>query len=264
MNTLPSRTFAQKYHLKFVFWLILIVFLLLISSNITESDLLAFFQGDSIQQFGVILGKMMKPDWSFFPRIWEPLLETIRMALVGTLVGSVIAVPVAMLSASNVTKPAVVRSITRFISNLIRTLPDLLLAAVFVAIFGFGPFAGILTLIIFSFGQMAKLLYEAIETIDKGPIDALETAGANKVQVIAFAIFPQVLNTFLSNFLYTFEVNIRSSTVIGYVGAGGIGMLLQTVIKMFRYDQAGVIILAILVIVVLIEFLSNYVRSKLT
>lgn len=141
-----------------------------------------------------------------------------------------------------------------------RTIPDLMLAALFVAIVGIGPFAGVLTLAVFSFGMISKLFYEAVETIDPGPLQA---AGANKIQMIVFAVLPQIFNNFISYFLYTLEINVRSSTVLGYLGAGGIGVYLQRSLDSFNYSQTAIIILAILAVVLIIDGLSNYLQEKL-
>ena len=170
---------------------------------------------------------MASPAWDYIDIIWQPLLETIQMALIGTTIGTVLAVPFAIIAARNIVKNKVVRSVIRLILNLVRTLPDLLLAALFVAIVGIGPTAGVWTLAVFSFGMVSKLFYEAIETIDEGPLEALRAAGANKMQIIIFAVLPQILNNFVSYFLYTFEINVRASTILGYLGAGGIGVYLQ-------------------------------------
>ncbi len=147
--------------------------------------------------------------------------------------------------------------------NLVRTLPDLLLAAIMVAIVGIGPSAGVWTLAIFSFGMISKLFYESIETIDDGQLEALRAAGANYFQIIVFAVLPQVIENFISYFLYTFEINVRASTVLGYLGAGGIGMLLQQSLDSFDYSQTAVIIIATLIVVLVIDGLSNYLREKL-
>ncbi|MFT8470057.1 MAG: phosphonate ABC transporter, permease protein PhnE [Oenococcus sp.] len=263
MNVLPKRSNTQRLHVKGILYFFLVIFLLIFSSIITGTQLDQFFNHDSLGQFAVLWQKMFHPYWPYWSYVVGPLLDTIRMALVGTLLGTIIAIPFALLSARNIVSLGWLRGVIRVISNLVRTLPDLLLAAVFTAILGFGPLAGVVTLLIFTFGQMAKLMFEAIETIDQGPLEALEAAGASKLQIIIFAVVPQVLNTFFSNFLYTFEVNVRASTVIGYVGAGGIGQLLQVTINQFRYDETAVIIFVILIVVVLIEFMNNYLREKL-
>ena len=160
-------------------------------------------------------------------------------------------------------KNTIVRGIVRFFLNLVRALPDLLLAALFVAIVGIGPMAGVGALTIFSFGMISKLFYEAIETIDEGPIEALTAAGANSLQTIVFAVIPQVFNQFLSYFLYTLEINVRASTVLGYLGAGGVGLFLSQTLSMFRYDRTAVVILAILVVVVSVDGISNRLREAL-
>lgn len=206
---------------------------------------------------------MSKPDWSYLPSVMTPLIETIQMALVGTFLGGVAAIPAALLSAENIVKNKFVRGLVRLLMNLIRSLPEMLLAALFVAVVGIGALSGVLALAVFSFGMVFKLLYEAIETIDAGPIEALRAAGANSIQNIFFAVVPQVFNQYLSFFLYTLEINVRASTVLGYLGAGGIGLYLNTTLEMFRYDRTAVVILAILLVVVLVDFVSNQLREVL-
>ena len=137
------------------------------------------------------------------------------------------------------------------------------IGAIFVAVVGIGPVAGIFALAVFTFGVVVKLFYEAIETIDEGPLEALQAAGANKTQLIVFAVIPQVFNYFVSYFLYTFEINVRASTVLGYLGAGGIGVYLQRSLDQFAYGQTAIIILGILVVVLIIDGVSNTLRERL-
>lgn len=261
MNVVPTRTFAQKYHLKTVAWLTLFVLLIIWTAQETGVDFVMFFA--NFGQFMVILEKMAAPAWSYTNIVIQPILETIQMALIGTTIGTLIAIPFSVLAARNIVKNKFLRGIIRFILNLVRTLPDLMLAALFVAIVGIGPVAGIFTLSVFSFGMISKLFYEAIETIDDGPLEALQAAGANKTQMVIFAVIPQVFNYFVSYFLYTFEINVRASTVLGYLGAGGIGEFLQRSLNQFAYDQTAVIILAILVVVLIIDGISNTLRERL-
>jgi phosphonate transport system permease protein len=206
---------------------------------------------------------MMHPDWSYVSSIITPIAETIQMALVGTLLGTIIAIPFSLLAARNIVKNVYLRGIIRFFLNLVRALPDLLLAAVFVAIVGIGPMAGVGALTIFSFGMISKLFYEAIETIDEGPIEALTSVAANGIQKIVFAVIPQVMNQFLSFFLYTLEINVRASTVLGYLGAGGVGLYLDQTLSLFRYDRTAIVILAILVVVIVVDGISNRLREAL-
>lgn len=259
MNTsLPKRTFNQEWHVIGFSIFLLMVVLLMISAHATGAG-----QDFSWDQFFDLWIKMSKPDWSYLSSVTKPLIETIQMALVGTFLGGVAAIPAALLSAENIVKNKFVRGLVRLLMNLIRSLPEMLLAALFVAVVGIGALSGVLALAVFSFGMVFKLLYEAIETIDEGPIEALRAAGANSIQIICFAVVPQVFNQYLSFFLYTLEINVRASTVLGYLGAGGIGLYLNTTLEMFRYDRTAVVILAILLVVVLVDFVSNQLREVL-
>lgn len=219
------------------------------------------FSGD---QFMDLVYKMLHPDWSYLPAIITPLLQTIQMALVGTLVGCLLAVPLAFLAYKKIVKNKYIRLAIRLVLNLMRSLPEMLLAALFVAVFGIGAFSGVCALTVFSMGMMFKLLYEAIETIDKGQLEALKAAGATKIQMAIFAIVPQIFKYYLGFFLYTLELNVRASTILGYLGAGGIGLYLNTTLESLRYDRTAVVILAILVVVVLVDFLSNRLREALS
>ncbi|KRL05057.1 phosphonate ABC transporter, permease protein PhnE [Liquorilactobacillus oeni] len=261
MNEIPKRTIIQKYHVRGILITVILSLLLIFSSIMTGVDWSEFFS--NLGQFFALLGRMANPDWQYLNVVVQPIIETIQMALLGTTIGTAVAIPFAFLAARNLVKSLLVRGVTRFVLNLVRTLPDLLLAALFVAIVGIGPTAGVWTLAIFSFGMISKLFYETVETIEKGPIEALRAAGANKIQIIVFAVIPQVINNFISYFLYTFEINVRASTVLGYLGAGGIGVFLQRSLSSFRYDQTAVIIIAILIVVVIIDSLSNTLRERL-
>lgn len=261
MNIISTRTFTQKYHVKTVVWLTLFVLLVIGTAKMTGVDFIMFFA--NFGQFTALLQQMAKPDWQYTSLVVQPILETIQMALIGTTVGTLVAIPFSVLAARNIVKNKFLRGIIRFILNLVRTLPDLMLAALFVAIVGIGPVAGVFTLAIFSFGMISKLFYEAIETIDEGPLEALQAAGANKIQMVVFAVIPQVFNYFVSYFLYTFEINVRASTVLGYLGAGGIGVYLQRSLDQFAYGQTAIIILGILVVVLIIDSVSNTLRERL-
>lgn len=234
---------------------------LLLSIWATDARFGEFFA--NIDQFLEIFKQMLHPDWSYTSYIVKPLLETIKMAILGTTIGAVIAFPYALLISRNIIKNKILTGIFRFILNIIRTIPDLLLGAIFVAIVGIGPVAGIISLAIFTFGMVGKLFYEAVETIDEGPIEALTASGANKFQIIIFAVMPQVLTYFISYTLYAFEINVRASTVLGYIGAGGIGMFLQRSLSLYRYDQTGLIVLVIFVVVLVIDQISNISREAL-
>ncbi|UQS84865.1 phosphonate ABC transporter, permease protein PhnE [Apilactobacillus apisilvae] len=260
-NTIPKRSFMQKFHVKGILWVISLIVLLFLSSAMTGVNLTEFF--NNLNQFADLLVKMSNPDWQYMNIIIQPIIETIQMALLGTTLGAIVAVPFSVIAARNIVKNPFIRGIVRLILNLVRTFPNLLLAALFVAVVGIGPTAGVFTLAIFSFGMVSKLFYETVEAIDDKPLDALKATGANKIQVIIYSVIPQVLNRFIDYFLYTFEINVRSSTVLGYLGAGGIGVYLQRSLSSFMYNQTSVIIITILVVVIVIDGISNILQEKL-
>jgi len=210
-----------------------------------------------------LLKEMVPPDWSYFQVITTAMLDTIRMAIIGTTLGAILAIPLALFAASNVFTSTFLYSPARLILNFIRTIPDLLLAAIFVAIFGIGPLPGILALTFFSIGLVAKLLYESMESIDPGPLEAMTAVGANKVQWIVYGVIPQVKAHFVSYVLYTFEVNVRAAAVLGLVGAGGIGLYYDRTLGFLQYQQTASIIIYTLVVVLLIDYVSTLLREKL-
>lgn len=210
-----------------------------------------------------LLKEMVPPDWSYFQVITTAMLDTIRMAIIGTTLGAILAIPLALFAASNVFTSTFLYGPARLILNFIRTIPDLLLAAIFVAIFGIGPLPGILALTFFSIGLVAKLLYESIESIDPGPLEAMTAVGANKVQWIVYGVIPQLKAHFVSYVLYTFEVNIRAAAVLGLVGAGGIGLYYDRTLGFLQYQQTASIIIYTLVVVLLIDYISTLLREKL-
>jgi phosphonate transport system permease protein len=206
---------------------------------------------------------MFPPNWAALPVLVEPLVQTLQMAVVGTTQGALLAVPLILLAARNVTRRAWIYFAARTVLNLLRTIPELLYAAILVAVVGIGPFAGILALTVFSMAIIGKLTSESLETIDPGPLEALEAAGANRLKLIRYAVVPQILPAFLSYTLFVFEINVRVSFVLGLVGAGGIGQLLLTALNLFRYQSALVIILVTLVAVIIIDTISVRVRQVL-
>lgn len=211
-----------------------------------------------------LLKKIFQPDWSFFPKVINPLLDTIKMSILGTVIGCLLALPIAILSSSNINKNVAVVSVFRFILGLIRTLPTLILAQVCALIFSLGTFAGTVAISIFTFGIVAKMLFESIETIDMGPFEAMEALGANKFQAFWSACVPQILPVYLSHSLYCFEMNIRASAILGYVGAGGLGITINERVGWRDYNGLGMVLLTLFVVVVAIEFFSEHLRKKLS
>lgn len=211
-----------------------------------------------------ILEKLFQPKWDFFPKVINPLIDTIKMSILGTVIGCVSALPIAVLASSNIDHNKVIVSILRFLLGLIRTLPTLVIALVCALIFSLGTFAGTVSIAIFTFGIVAKMLYESIETIDMGPFEAMEALGADKFQAFWSACVPQILPVYLSHCLYCFEMNVRASAILGYVGAGGLGITINERIGWRDYNGLGMVLLTLLVVVVAIEFFSEYLRKKLS
>ena len=208
--------------------------------------------------------KLFHPKWSYFSKVVGPLVDTVKMSILGTLIGCLVGLPVAILASSNINKNAVVVSAFRFILALIRTIPTLVIALVFALIYGLGTFAGTLAIALFTFGIVAKMLYESIEVIDMGPFEAMEALGADKFQAFWSACMPQILPVYLSHSLYCFEMNVRASAILGYVGAGGLGIMINERIGWRDYNGLGMVLLMLFVVVVAIEFLSEYLRKKLS
>jgi len=220
-----------------------------------------------VRKFDKLLDLMVKlfhPKWSFFDKVTRPLVDTIKMSILGTVIGCLLALPVSVLASTNIDKSRVIVSVLRFILALIRTLPTLVIALVCALIFGLGTFAGTLAIAIFTFGIVAKMLYESIETIDMGPFEAMEAMGANKFQAFWSACVPQILPVYLSHSLYCFEMNVRASAILGYVGAGGLGITINERIGWRDYEGLGMVLLTLFVVVVAIEFTSEYLRGKLS
>lgn len=259
LTDLPKK----KFKIWNLVWLIIFIAGFFLSLSDTNAHLSVLLNPTNFGQFSTIFVQMCHPDWSYASTAIPLLIETIKMAVLGTFFGSVVAFIYSLLIARNIVKNHVVTGVLRFIMNIIRTIPDLLLGAIFVAIVGIGPVAGILALSVFTFGVVVKLFYEAIETIDPGPIEAMTSVGANKLQIIHYAVLPQIMTYFISYVLYAFEINVRASTVLGYIGAGGIGLYLQQTLQVFEYDKTGTIIIVIIIVVVLIDYISSKSREAL-
>ena len=211
-----------------------------------------------------LMKKLFQPDWSFFPKVIGPLVDTIKMSILGTVIGCACALPVAVLASSNIDHNKIVVSLLRVVLGLIRTLPTLVIALVRALIFSLGTFSGTVAIAIFTFGVVSKMLYESIETIDMGPFEAMEALGADKFQAFWSACVPQILPVYLSHCLYCFEMNVRASAILGYVGAGGLGITINERIGWRDYNGLGMVLLSLFVVVTFIEFFSAYLRKKLS
>lgn len=210
-----------------------------------------------------ILAEFFPPNWAFLPETVDPMIETFSMAVLAGLIGCAVALPIAFL-ASRVTAPnGITYALDRGLMSVIRALPDILYALVFVAALGIGPLPGILALILFNIGVVGKLLSETIDGVDRGPIEAARAAGGDGLQTVRWAVLPQVMPSYVAYSMYAFELNVRASFVIGIVGAGGIGNLLNAERRFFRYENLSVIVIEIFFFVMLIEIVSIWLRRRL-
>ena len=231
--------------------------------SVSALDIEWAFFADAHEQAADLIARMWPPRWSYLPRIVQPLIETLHIATLGTMIAIVFALPVAFLAARNTTYNQATWLIGRAMLVMSRSINTVIWGLLFVAIFGPGPVAGICAVAARSVGFIAKLVAEAIEEVDAGQIEAVESTGASTLQVYGVAILPQILPVLIGTSIYRWDINVRESSVLGFVGAGGIGLLLYASINQFAWSQAIVILIAILGIVIISEALSAYVRSRI-
>lgn len=190
------------------------------------------------------------------------LLETICIALIGTLIGAVLAVPLAFLSSTNI-MPKWISVIGLFIIAALRTFPAFVYGLMFIRVTGPGAFAGVLTVSVISIGMIAKLFIESIEDLDTKILESLDAAGCNTFEKIRYGILPQLFTDFVSTVIYRFEINIKDASVLGLVGAGGIGAPLIFAMNAFNWDEVGAILCGLIVLVLVVEIVSTKIRTKL-
>ena len=239
---------------------LLIILLFLMAGSIIEADWSEV--ADNRRQAVLFLEGFLKPEWSYIGRLVDPMIETVLMSVSGTFLGVVLAIPAAFLGTNLVTRNPIITFIFRTYFSLIRTIPNLLLAALLVAIIGIGELTGVLTIAIFTFGMVSQLIFSTIETIEIGPLEADESIGATRFQIAVNAVWPQVAHSVFAYALYAFEVNVRASAVLGYVGAGGIGVMLNTALSFMQFGRVSLIILIILLLVFLTSWISEYIRRE--
>ena len=227
-----------------------------------EINFIALFS-DSSKYFGDILGRMLPPDFSNFKNLAYAMLETIEIAFLGTFIAITLSIPVGLFSARNLAPNYWVFLIARTITIFFRAIPEFIIAMILVIAIGFGAMPGVLALCIHTMGFLAKFYAEDIEHVNKGPIEALKSSGASKRQIISFAIIPQIIPSFIANNLYILDRNIRMATMLGIVGAGGIGYELQSSFRMFEYQKVSAIIIIIFITIFIIDHISSFIRSKI-
>ena len=245
----------------FVFIISIILLLTLVTIDLKINFISLF--SNSLNYFTDIFSRMLPPDFSNFNELVYSMIETIEIAILGTFIAIVLSVPLALLSAKNIAPNIAVYLIAKTITVFFRAIPEFIIAMILVIAIGFGAMPGVLALGIHTMGFLAKFYAEDIEHINKGPVEALKSSGASKRQIISFAVIPQIIPSFVANNLYILDRNIRMATMLGIVGAGGIGYELQSSFRMFEYPRVSAIIIIIFVTIFLIDGLSSYIRSKI-
>lgn len=244
-------------------WLLLVALFVFCWQVMTENTIWMFVT-DAPRQAADIGSRMFPPRWEYVPALLEPLWDTLNIATLGTLLALFMAVPVAFLAARNTT-PSVrfVRPVALLVIVASRSINSLIWALLLVAVIGPGVLAGIVAIAFRSIGFVAKLLYEAIEEIDESQVEAVAATGASKAQVMDYAVAPQILPAFAGITVFRWDINIRESTVLGLVGAGGLGLRLQESLNVLAWPQVTVIFILILITVLVSEWVSAKVRHAI-
>jgi phosphonate transport system permease protein len=217
---------------------------------------------EGLPAIGVVGSEMIPPDFTRWQHWIEPMIDTIAMSVAGTTLAVVFSLPLALLAAKNTAPNRFVYSCSRMILNALRSIPELIMGIIFVAAVGFGMLPGVLALGLHSVGMVGKFFAESIEHAHPAPIEAAQAAGASPLQVIAHGVVPQVFTQFADVAMYRWEYNFRASTVMGMVGAGGIGTELVGSLRLLDYPQVAAILLVILVAVSIVDGLSGMLRRR--
>jgi phosphonate transport system permease protein len=257
-----KRTSRQDW-LVFAGWLALLMFVSWAFQVMTQDTIWSFVT-DAPTQARDIGSRMMPPAWSHTPELLWPLWETLNMATLGTLIGVVLAVPVAFLAARNTTPSArLVRPLALLVIVSSRSINSLIWALLLVSILGPGVLAGIIAVALRSIGFIGKLLYEKIEEIDAAQVEAITATGASTAQTMAWAVLPQVAPTLAGISVFRWDINIRESTVLGLVGAGGLGVKLESALSTLAWPKVTMLLIVILATVAVSEWITATVRKKL-
>jgi len=265
MNAIEKQLQLQLNRRMSYFLTLLIVGLLFIWSIST-------IHVDSISNNGAKIAKnilvgLLQPDWTLLFNattggIPYLLIETMAIAFLGTIVGAFLAIPLAFLSAPNIV-PKPIAFVVRLLLIVIRTIPAIVYGLMFIRVTGQGPFAGVLTMSLTSIGMLSKLYVDVIEDLDKSVLESMEALGCTLMEKIRFGIWPQLTALFLSIVIYRFDMNLRDATVLGLVGAGGIGAPLIFAMNAYKWSEVGAILIGLIFLILIVEYVSNRMRTKL-
>ncbi len=252
-----------------ILYLILIVYVFYYFWNMIVTEFFSrfgfnFFVSNLPNFFTILKDMVTTVNFSYSRYVVAPMIDTIQISILGTLFGAILAVPAAILASQNIMGKSVIPAITKTFLSVVRTFPTLVTAVVLSFIFDYGMFVGVLATILFTFGIISKMLFEIIESIDMGAFIAIEATGATKLQAFRAAVVPQVIGRFYSITLYNFEINLRASAVLGFVNAGGIGRVMQDQMELNKFGNVAVMILVLLLVVLIVENLSQILRRRMT
>lgn len=253
---IPVRSLSQK--LTTLVSAIVTLALLIWAYKGAEVNFYTLYENSS--NMAMYLKGFLKPDFLEWRDYVTEMLITIQIAIWGTLLAIIFAVPFGILSSSNIT-PIWIHQPVRRLMDCCRSVNEMIFAMLFIAAVGLGPFAGVLALFLHTMGILAKLFSEAVEAIDPQPVEGIRSTGANKIEEITYGVIPQVMPLWISYSLYRFESNVRSATVVGMVGAGGIGMLLWDAIRGFQYGSTAAIMIIIILTVIALDMVSSLIRK---
>lgn len=245
---------------KTLFVTILVLVFIYICAIVTNFNFSVF---KNFNNFFNILKGMFPPDFSYSKEVLTPLFDTIKMSFMGSFLGAVFSIPVSILAASNITKNKFINYFFKLFLSILRTIPSLVCALIATYIWGLGTFAGTVAIFIFSLSYVGKLLYESIETVDMGAFESMESMGFTRFYAFRYAILPVILPSYISTSLFNFEGNVRYAAILGYVGAGGIGLILNEKLGWRDYSKVGMIVLLLLLTVFVIESITEHFRSRL-
>jgi len=255
------RYFESRVH--FVFTLLVVMLFIWSAPALNMNQ----FAEGGIQIAGNIIKGLLYPDLTLLLNVSTNgvaflLLETMAIAFLGTIVGGLLALPFAFLSASNVV-PKPVANLVRLFLIVIRTVPAIVYGLMFIRVTGPGAFAGVLTMSLTSIGMLSKLYVDVIEDLDTSILESMESIGCNTFEKIRFGIIPQLTAMFMSIIIYRFDMNVRDAAIVGLVGAGGIGAPLIFAMNAYRWSEAGSILIGLMALILVVEYVSNIIRAKL-
>lgn len=264
MNVIEQQLqYGKRNRISFIVTIVIIFCLLVWSASAINLENMAT-NGIEIAK-SIILG-ILNPDWTlltdFQGGVPYLLVETMAIAFLGTIIGAIIAIPLAFLSASNIV-PKPVAWIVRMFLICVRTIPAIVYGLMFVRVTGQGAFTGVLTIAFVSVGMLAKLYVDVIEDLDRSVLESMTSIGCNVFEKIRFGIIPQLSALFLSIVIYRFDMNLRDASILGLVGAGGIGAPLIFAMNSYRWNQVGSILIGLVLLILIVEFVSNKIRTKL-